>query len=375
MFTSRPQRQCFIIGPMKDDRLQRLAINVIEPLLKELATKEVSYTVTTPWDLGGNHIMNDVIYAIDRADLVIADLTGENPNVFYELGITHALGRPCVSVLEKSDASTPFDIRAYRYYQVQMNFPHGTDEATRANAYREARDLLRDPLKKAHDEVDWSRFENPVIDFFRAPITYISPAFSLAQGYYLNFVKPVVESMIKKKGTARYIYDIGIGTGDAPRPNDIEDAEPLDNTIRQRLKLQIIVPDRITYTQRNYVDRMRDSLIGAVVETDGRNMTCFYRAYNTPNGGTQHTLIDIPTTVRSMRDAIERRMRHHNVSMDHDEWREVEQQEIERFLLNLQLLIDKHDSNPEFKDSIEIVRYNYESPGDLLWMHNIIVGA
>lgn len=40
--------------------------------------------------------MNDVLYAIDRADIVIADLTDSNANAFYELGICHALGRACM---------------------------------------------------------------------------------------------------------------------------------------------------------------------------------------------------------------------------------------------------------------------------------------
>ncbi|MEJ2251158.1 MAG: hypothetical protein P8Y70_18145 [Candidatus Lokiarchaeota archaeon] len=34
-------------------------------------------------------IMDDVINSIKRADIIIADLTGRNPNVFYELGRAH----------------------------------------------------------------------------------------------------------------------------------------------------------------------------------------------------------------------------------------------------------------------------------------------
>ncbi len=358
---------------MKDKRLERLADNIIRPLLAEIGTPDgVTYNVYTPWDQGGDHIMNDVIYAIDRADLVIADLTDRNPNVFYELGITHALGRPCVSVVEATDEPLPFDIRAYRYYAVRLAFTDADTDATRAEAYEAAKTLLRMPLERAHEEADWSRFENPVIDFFRAPITYISPAFSLAQGYYLNFVKPVVESMNKKKGANRYIYDVGIGPGNGDRPPDLDNAELLSAAVRRQLKLIIIVPDRITYTKRNYVDRMRGSLDDAVVETDGRNMTCFYRA---DAHSDTHQLIDIPTTVRPIRDAVERRMRHPNVAPDDPEWREVEKQEIDRFILNLQLLIDDHETNPEFKSRIEIMRYDADQPDNLLWMHNIMIDA
>lgn len=365
MLNTRSERQCFIIGPMKDDRLKRLAKHVVEPLFEQIKKDDgTQYTVRTPFDLGGNHIMNDVIYAIDRADIVIADLTGSNPNVFYELGICHALGRPCITVMEESQKGTEFDIRAYRYYKVNLD---ANDELF----YHRAKETLRDPLRKAHKDADWARFENPVIDFFRAPITYISPAFSLAQGYYTNFIRPVVESIIKKKGGSRYIYDIGIGVDTKQHPNKMEESQVLAADIRSKLELHIVIPEKITYTQRNYVDKMRDQILSAIVETDGRPMSCFYRPYDNEM---RHSLVDIPTTVRSMRDAVERRMRHPNASDSDPEWQEIELQEIERFILSLQLLIDRHESNPEFKDRIHIHRYNPDNPNNLLWMHNILVG-
>jgi hypothetical protein len=47
---------------------------------------------------------------IHRADLVIADLTGRNPNVFYEVGYAHALLRPTV-LLVQDIKEVPFDLR------------------------------------------------------------------------------------------------------------------------------------------------------------------------------------------------------------------------------------------------------------------------
>ncbi len=60
-------------------------------------------------------IMEDVLEYIAKARLVVADLTGRNPNVFYELGIAHAC-KPSATVvlLSQSIDDVPFDLRHLR---------------------------------------------------------------------------------------------------------------------------------------------------------------------------------------------------------------------------------------------------------------------
>lgn len=60
-----------------------------------------------------NRIMDDVWSAIYHADLCIVDCTGRNPNVFYELGIAHTLGRKAVLIAQTID-DIPFDVRDRR---------------------------------------------------------------------------------------------------------------------------------------------------------------------------------------------------------------------------------------------------------------------
>ena len=50
-------------------------------------------------------------------ELVIADLTEENPNVFYELALRHSIRRPLVQIIEKGD-TIPFDLVNYRTVEV-----------------------------------------------------------------------------------------------------------------------------------------------------------------------------------------------------------------------------------------------------------------
>ena len=60
-----------------------------------------------------NSIMSDVWNAINQARILIADCTGRNPNVFYELGIAHTLGKPVILIAQSAD-DIPFDIRHIR---------------------------------------------------------------------------------------------------------------------------------------------------------------------------------------------------------------------------------------------------------------------
>lgn len=59
-------------------------------------------------------IMDDVASLIWRARVVISDLSGKNPNVFYETGIAHALGREVLPITQSAE-DVPFDLRHLRY--------------------------------------------------------------------------------------------------------------------------------------------------------------------------------------------------------------------------------------------------------------------
>jgi hypothetical protein len=58
-------------------------------------------------------ITRDIVEGILDADVVIADLTSKNPNVFYELGIAHSVGNKTI-MTSQSMSDVPFDIANYR---------------------------------------------------------------------------------------------------------------------------------------------------------------------------------------------------------------------------------------------------------------------
>jgi hypothetical protein len=59
-------------------------------------------------------VIQDVVSLIDRSSVVIADCTGRNPNVFYEIGIAHTLGREVILITQNAE-DIPFDLRHLRY--------------------------------------------------------------------------------------------------------------------------------------------------------------------------------------------------------------------------------------------------------------------
>jgi hypothetical protein len=67
-------------------------------------------------------IMDQVWAGINGAKVLVAELTSRNPNVFYELGIAHALRKPVVLVSSNED-DVPFDVRHIRVIYYDVNDP------------------------------------------------------------------------------------------------------------------------------------------------------------------------------------------------------------------------------------------------------------
>lgn len=63
--------------------------------------------------LGTENIPRRVIQDIIDADIVLADLSENSPNVFYELGVSHSVGNKTLIIIS-DDAEIPFDIASYR---------------------------------------------------------------------------------------------------------------------------------------------------------------------------------------------------------------------------------------------------------------------
>jgi hypothetical protein len=65
-------------------------------------------------------ITDQIVTAIERSDVLIADITGTNPNVLFELGYADALGK-AVIVLNQEVGNTPFDIKDWRQIEYSLD--------------------------------------------------------------------------------------------------------------------------------------------------------------------------------------------------------------------------------------------------------------
>jgi hypothetical protein len=113
--------RCFVVGPIGEDgsdiriRSDQVLRHVVQPV-----TKDKGYEVVRGDELGvpGN-ITAQILQEIATADLVIADLSGHNPNVFYELALRHALNRPVIQMIARGER-IPFDVGQTR--TIQFNY-------------------------------------------------------------------------------------------------------------------------------------------------------------------------------------------------------------------------------------------------------------
>lgn len=102
---------CFVLMPFSIELEP-----VYEAVREALQAPDVGFTCCRADELfGGDQIMVGVLREIARAQLIISDLTGRNPNVFYELGVAHMTkDAERVLLLTQRMEDVPFDIRAYR---------------------------------------------------------------------------------------------------------------------------------------------------------------------------------------------------------------------------------------------------------------------
>jgi len=92
--------------------------DAVEPLVKEIGFD----TLRVDDVYGPGIIINDIINNLSEASIVIAEISEKNANVYYELGLAHALGKPTVLMAAKG-TSLPFDVGPHRCIFYENTIP------------------------------------------------------------------------------------------------------------------------------------------------------------------------------------------------------------------------------------------------------------
>ena len=118
------EKICFIISRIgTEDSEERLDADrklkfVFTPILEKLGYIPIR---ADEEDSPGS-ISKKIVMRLINSPLVIVDITGNNPNVFYELAIRNAVGKPVIIVKEPSQ-KPPFDIQDIRCVSIDMTDP------------------------------------------------------------------------------------------------------------------------------------------------------------------------------------------------------------------------------------------------------------
>jgi len=115
---SAANKKCFIIMPIADHpnyeqgHFKRVYDHLITP-----ACALCGYEAVRADDnYSSNMIMHDILLKIIQYDMVICDLSTNNANVFYELGLRQAFNKKTVLITDGRE-KTPFDLLGFRYQQ------------------------------------------------------------------------------------------------------------------------------------------------------------------------------------------------------------------------------------------------------------------
>lgn len=109
---------CFVMMPFSSP-LGNYYELIYEPAIKKAGLKPVRADDDI---FGTGKIMDQVWSGITNAKVLVAELTTRNPNVFYELGLAHALKKPVVLV-SSNEEDVPFDLHHIRVIYYDLNDP------------------------------------------------------------------------------------------------------------------------------------------------------------------------------------------------------------------------------------------------------------
>ncbi len=159
--------QCFVISPIGEEGsdTRKASDDVFEFIIQE-ALVPLGFTVERADMIAESGLITtQIIERIVSSDLVVADLTHHNANVFYELAIRHITGKPFIHMISEDD-KIPFDVAASRTIIYSTDLAGAKrakhELAKQAQAFRDHSCKVESPVSVALDLKALSSSEDPV---------------------------------------------------------------------------------------------------------------------------------------------------------------------------------------------------------------------
>jgi hypothetical protein len=218
---------CLVISPVGDPgtearkRADQVFKHIIEPVVSALG-----YAAKRADEMGlPGIITGQLLAAVADSDLLVADLTGHDANVFYELAIRHASQRPVVQLIDSAQRP-PFDLADMRTIHVDI---HDLDSA------EDARRQLEDQIERANTS---SPVDTPIASAKAMKTLWESqePAAPvLAEA--LNEIRALEQERVRRGSSG------DAGVGEAARP-----PAPMGNPAQLAFPGQPLFPGRPLFT-------------------------------------------------------------------------------------------------------------------------------
>ena len=140
---SMPSRTCFVVMAIGDYAHADFVVTEADlrrrydDLIKEALLKaDPSLDVTRADDIAmPGTISSDVLTRLMHSDVVVADITYPNPNVYYEIGLRHACRAGTILIRDREGPTVPFDLSHQRHIEYENSASGLKDLADRFRAY------------------------------------------------------------------------------------------------------------------------------------------------------------------------------------------------------------------------------------------------
>lgn len=156
---SEAKRICFVIMPF-DSELHYFFLYLkqhLEQIHNIKCERADNHVLTMP-------ILEKINNYIRNSDVIIADCSGRNPNVFYELGLAHTYGKKVILITKDPVHEAPSDIRHYEFIKYELDkdaeFFKNLDNALRnvfferyKNMFEKAKGIFTDFKRESHAQV------------------------------------------------------------------------------------------------------------------------------------------------------------------------------------------------------------------------------